>query len=905
MTIIAPTYRRFVAFAVALTMFLPVSLAQLKVTGLKVEHMVAPTTVDAEQPRLSWINETLNKRSRGCRQTAYQIVVASSMKNLRAGRYDIWDSGKRRSSESNLITYGGKALKSGADYYWRVRTWDQAGKVSAWSEASKWGMGLLSRSDWKGRWISSDQNNGGAPLLRKGFKIRGKVKQAKVFICGLGFFELYLNGKRVGDDYLVPNLSNYTKRKHLTDPSVALKLSDNFRAYRVLYMSYDVTSQLQNGENAMGVILGNGFYNPDKAIAGYYGHPCLLLQTEITYENGTKQLVVSDDSWLTKPSAIKYNGVYQGEIYDASSETSGWASVSCSEEGWKSVQTVDGPIGVLTAQTSPGDKITEVLSPVKLKKLDDGKYEVDFGKEIAGWIRFKNIQGQRGDTLRVNYVCESPQGTQQYIYKGNAEESYAPRFTWFVFSKAVISGVKNLTESQLQAEAVNTDVKLSAEFSTSNPLFNKINEIWRRSQIDNMHGCIASDCPHRERLPYTGDGQAACATVMCNFDAAAFYQKWIRDMRDAQDKDTGYEPNSAPWQPGCGGGVAWGAAMNLMPWEYYVQYGDRKMLEDCYYAMKEQIRWMLTWLQPDGTIFQKRTNVDSSEPNYWFNLGDWCPPYGLPKDDLVHTFYLWQCADFTARAAQVLRHSVEETEYRDLADRTKKAFNDKYYDAAGKTYGDFGSNIYALVMGVPADRKADVVNSLKKEIVETHGGHINTGFLATKYFFETLTKNGLDEVAYNAMNKKDFPSFGHWIEQGATTTWEQFDGQNSRNHPMFGSGLTWFYRCLAGINADEKEPGFRHIVIRPTFSQQLDSVYYAYDTPYGKVVSDISCTQKAKRIRLTIPVGSYATLYLPVSDSKAITESGKALRQAKGVSVLQNGEQTVLKLLQGTYDFVF
>ena len=302
-------------------------------------------------------------------------------------------------------------------------------------------------------------------------------------------------------------------------------------------------------------------------------------------------------------------------------------------------------------------------------------------------------------------------------------------------------------------------------------------------------------------------------------------------------------------------------------------------------------------------MFQKRTNVDATEPNYWFNLGDWCPPYGLPKDDLVHTFYLWQCADFTARAAHVLGHSVDEAEYRALADKTRKAFNDKYYDASAKTYGDFGSNIYALVMGVPSDRKDDVVKSLKKEIVETHDGHINTGFLATKYFFETLTNNGLHEVAYNAMNKKDFPSFGHWIEQGATTTWEQFDGQNSRNHPMFGSGLTWFYRSLAGINADEKEPGFRHIIVRPVFSQQLDSVYYAYDTPYGKVVSDISCNGSSKKIRLTIPVGSYATLYLPVSSKKTVLESGKPLGRTKGVQVIKRGEQTVLKLLQGTYDF--
>lgn len=900
---------RRITMATAVLLMASSSLwAQLKVTNLRVEYMENPTVVDAVNPRFSWVNEARDSKLRGCRQTAYQIGVASSLKNLKAGRYDVWNPGKKSSDESSLVAYAGKALKSGTDYYWRVRTWDQKGKASAWSEPAHWGMGLLARSDWKAQWIDSQQDDGGAPLLRKGFDVSGKVKQAKVFICGLGFFELYLNGKRIGDDYLVPNLSNYTKREYLGDPKKAkttLIMPDNARTYRALYMSYDVTEQMQEGKNAVGVILGNGFYQSDKTIAGTFGHPCLLLQMEIVYENGTKQTVVSDGSWLTKPSAIKYNGIYQGEVYNANAETLNWASASCNENGWKPVRTVDGPIGELTAQTSPGDKITEVLSPISLKKLSEGKYEVDFGKEIAGWIRFKNVQGNQGDTLHVNYVCESPQGTQHYIYKGVGEENYAPRFTWFVFSKAIITGVKNLTEANLQAEAVNTDVKLSSEFYTSNPLFNKINEIWQRSQLDNMHGCIASDCPHRERLPYTGDGQAACATVMCNFDAAAFYQKWIRDMRDAQDKDDGYVPNSAPWQPGCGGGVAWGAAMSLMPWEYYVQYGDKKMLQDCFFAMKEQVRWMLTWLQPDGTMFQKRANVGSSEPNYWFNLGDWCPPYGLPKDDLVHTFYLWQCSDFTARAAAALGNTAEEKEYRAIADRTKEAFHKKYYDASAKTYGDFGSNVYALVMGVPADRKSDVVNSLKKEIAETHDGHMNTGFLATKFFFETLTANGLHEVAYNAMNKKDFPSFGYWIEQGATTTWEEFDGKNSHNHPMFGSGLTWFYRCLAGVNADEKEPGFRHIIFRPTLSQNLEKVHYSYQTPYGKVVSDISCQGSAKQMKVTVPVGSYATLYLPVSDAASVSESGKPLGKAEGVETGQKDGQVVLKLQQGSYDFAF
>jgi alpha-L-rhamnosidase len=393
---------------------------------------------------------------------------------------------------------------------------------------------------------------------------------------------------------------------------------------------------------------------------------------------------------------------------------------------------------------------------------------------------------------------------------------------------------------------------------------------------------------------------------MLNFDAASFYQKWIRDVRDTQNKETGYVPNSAPWQPGCGGGVPWGAAMNVMPWEYYLQYGDKKLLQDSYFAMKEQVRYMLTWLTPDGIMFQKKTNVNSTTPNYWFNLGDWCPPYGLPKDELVHTFYLWLCSDYTAKAAKALGNKADETYYETLAEKVRQAFNKHFYDNEAKTYGDFGSNIFALKMGVPEEKKNDVIASLKKEIMETHQGHINTGFLGTKYFFEVLTDNGLNDVAYTAMNKTDFPSYGHWIAQGATTTWEQWDGGNSHNHPMFGSGLTWFYRRLAGVNVDENEPGYRHIIFRPEPVAQLDSVDYSLQTPYGKVASEVLQHQGQTQINVTIPVGSYATLYLPTKKIATITESGTTLAKAKCVKLIGNKNgKTCVQLQQGSFHFSF
>ena len=876
----------------------------MSVEELRVEHMENPAVVDATHPRLSWINVPKSQKARGIKQTAYRIVVASSMENLKQGTYDLWDSGKQLSEESDLIPYQGKTLPSAQDCYWKVQTWDQDGKPTAWSKPSYWGMGLMNEDEWQAQWIAPLLGGPGAPLLRKHFDSKGQIKQAKVFVCGLGYFELYVNGERIGDDYLVPNMTDYTKRFDLEKGPIAI--SGNMSRHRVMYLAYDITKQIQEGRNALGVILGNGFYDAVNLNipCSKFGDECLRLQLQLTYADGTTQTVISDNTWETKPSAITLNGVHAGEIYNANLETPLWATTEDNSQGWQRVKCIEGPTGMMTAHTAPTDKIVESLKPISLHQREDGAWVVDFGKEISGWLHLHDLKGEKGDTVKVDYISESVQGNMRYVMNGSGSEEYAPRFTWFAFSKAVISGVKELSMKNLTADVVNTHVEKTADFHTTDTLFNRINEIWQRSQLDNMHGGIASDCPHRERLPYTGDGEAACATVMHNFDAAAFYQKWIRDIHDAQNKETGYVPNSAPWEPTAGGGVGWGAAMNTMPWEYYVQYGDRKILEDNFEAMKKQVNYMTTWVRADGTMYQQLPGVGQSEPNYWLCLGDWVPPYAVPSEELVHTFFLWLCSDYTARAAAVLNQKADEQTYRALANRTRDAFHKKYYNAETGSYGDNGCNIYALVMGGMPDReRARVVEALKHEISVTHDGHINTGFLATKFFFETLTDNGLHDVAVGAMRKEDFPSYGYWIKQGATTTWEQWDCQNSHNHPMFGGGLTWFYRRLAGICTDPSEPGYKHIILRPYPVQDLENVHYSYQTRYGTVSSDLTQDAEGHTLKVTIPVGSHATLYLPTT-SGDITESQKPVNEAEGVTVKGTEEgRTVVTLVQGTYTF--
>jgi len=907
--------------------------SNIKPVQLTCEYMVNPSVVDVFSPRLSWINEPVSSKVRGEYQQAYRICVASSKDRLLKGEADIWDSGKMSSPDAYLIPYAGSKLQSGKDYWWRVMVWDSNDVPSGWSAPAHWGMGLLSPDEWKAKWIGAPwqgeeprrviSSYSGrtlranarnytqypyfpAPLFRKSFDVKDNVASAKVFVTGLGFFEFYMNGKKVGDDCLVPNLTNYSNRDDVAFDQLLISIDNNFRGHRVMYHAYDITDMLRKQQNVAGAVIGDGFYDcTNLRWVAPFGSPRFLCQIEITYKDGTKDVICSDETWKVKGSAIVMNGIYDGEIYDANLETDGWATVACDDSGWKTAVLRQPPTGELNAHTAPTDRVVEILKPVSLTKNENGAYEVDFGVEISGWIRFKDIQGKKGDTLDVKYICESPLGVQKYVFKGSGKESYAPRFTWYVFSKAVISGIDHLTADMLTAEAVNTDVKISAEFRTSNPLFDRINTIWQRSQLDNMHGGIASDCPHRERAPYTGDGQVASVTVMHNFNAAAFYQKWIRDMRDAQNIETGYVPNGAPWFPGCGGGVPWGSAMNIMPWEFYLHYGDKKMLEDSYFAMKEYVRYMLTWRTEDGTMLQQRKNVNSNEANYWMNLGDWSPAFDIPLEELVHTFYLWRCADFAAKAAKALNRYDEQPYLANIANDAKDSFHKKFYDAENKTYGDYGSNIFALVMGVPQERYDDVLKTLYSEITEKYNGHLNTGIYGTQFFFETLAAHGMNDLACEAMNKRTFPGYGHWIEQGATVTWEFWNGNSSHNHPMFGGGLNWFYRTLAGVNTDENEPGYKHIIIKPDLPEKLDYAFYSNMTPYGKVVSEVKRVGDNRlEMNVTIPVGSHATVYIPVSGNSAVTENGKSIETAPGIEKTgaENGRLTV-QAAQGSYRF--
>ena len=826
--------------------------------------------IDFQNPRLSWVNDNV-KQTRGVAQSAYQIRVALSDADFST---PVWDSGKVLSDNSAFIVYEGAPLQSRTTYYWQVKVWDEQGNESAWSQPASWHVGMLSADEWKGKWIGAPwqgvesydvMSSSGetqyriednskralpAPLLRKAFSLNKPVKQARFYGTGLGYFELYINGKRIGEDYLSPNQTNYDVRPKLNTRNIVVE--DPFEEYLVMYLTHDLTDIITQGENVFGVILGNGFYDMIEHWPPMgYGTPRFMGQLEITYEDGTQDIIASDESWKIERSAIVSDQIFLGEHYDARLEHDGWSSAGYDDSTWASVALKPAPCGKLIPQNGPADRIVERYAPTSLVKQENGSFRVKFPVEVSGWVALKNIQANEGQKIEIKYISESGNGANTYIAKGTGNETYHARFTWFVFSEVEIFGLDNLTSEQVEAHLVCSDVKEAGTFRTSNELFNQINQIWQQSQLDNMHGAIASDCPHRERSPYTGDGQIACATVMYNYNAQTFYNKWIRDIRGAQIAD-GYVPNSAPWQPGCGGGIGWGAAMEIMPWEFYRHYGDVRILEENFNAMKRHVRWMLKWVNPETGVML------SQDPQTWKNLGDWLPPRELPRAELVHTLLLWNSADIVVKVAEVLGQDGDE--FKTIRDKAYQAFHRAFYDETTGSYGKHGSNVLALQMGVPSERKDRVVAALRANIAEVND-HLDTGIIGTRYLFEVLCDNGLVDLAYKLMDQRDFPSFGWWIEQGATTTWENWDGRDSRNHPMFGGGLGWYYRDLAGLRC--KEPGFKTFDIRPVIPQGLEWVEYTHNTTYGKIA--IKWEKKAGKFKLdcTVPVGAKATVWIP------------------------------------------
>jgi len=847
--------------------------------NLKCEYIKNPIGIDKDHPRFSW---QLRWKERGQIQTAYRIIVSSDMEKAQEGIGDVWDTGVVKSGRMTNVRYFGKPLQSGKRYYWRVMSWDRYGNKSAFSNIAFFEMGLLKEDDWKGFWIGSHEKNK-SPLFRKTFHPQKPIKRARAYICGLGYYEFYINGKKVGDHVLSPAWTDYDDReiKDLLYPF------DDQTTKRVPYLTYDITEYIFEKENALGVMLGNGWYNQrERNVEGklWYGYPKFILQVNIKYEDGTQDSIVSDDSWVTCAGPIIFNNIYYGEVYDANLEVDKWNEIGCKYEGWKKAEIVKAPSGRMVSQVSPPDRVIASIKPVKVTNPKRGVYVFDMGQNFSGWIRL-TVTGPKGTRVTMRFAEEagsdgmldfdSAGGTQQiqkdvYILKGEEVEVYEPRFTWHGFRYVEITGYPGEPKPEdVLGRVVNSDVEIVGQFECSNPMINQIQKNYVWTQLSNLHGGVPGDCPHRERLGYTGDGHVTAEACMLNFDMATFYTKWLDDISDAQNKKTGFVPHTAPFYGG-GGGPAWGCAYIIIAWYMYLYYEDTEVLKDHYDGMKMWIEYLTS--RTDGDYI-----VHREEPGSWF-LGDWCTPdeISLPPE-LVSTYYYYIVADIMARVADILNHDHDAEYFRKLCQRISEAFNVQFFDEANMKYsiGRQGANVFPLAADiVPDEYKLDLLDSLIKDII-CRGYRFDTGIFATPLTIKVLTDHGREDIAYKMLTNCTYPGYGYMIAKGATTLWENWNGQASHNHPMFGSVSAWFYKTLAGINIDCRYPGFERIVFKPCFLEELDWAKASMNTIRGKVFIGWKRVGNDLKVILEIPVNCSARLYLPEScaTNKAIYES--------------------------------
>ncbi len=878
---------------------LPAAANGVTVGQLRCEHLDNPLGIDTPQPRLSWV---LESRQRAQVQTAYQILVASSEALLKADKGDLWDTGKVASDQTLHVVYAGKVLAPCQRCYWKVRAWDSDGATSSYSGPAHWEMGLLSPQDWHAQWIASttDTNSLPAPLLRRAFTLEGKIKRARAYICGLGYYELHINGKRIGDHLLDPGYTRYDKR--------------------ALYVTYDVTGALRRGGNAVGVILGNGWYNVQtRAVwdfhkAPWRAAPKLLMQLRVEYADGRKETIGTDSRWLTSTGPITFNSIYGGETYDARAEKPGWDTPDYDDDNWSKAEVVSGPGGRLTAQMMPPIKADKSIKPVKLTEPKPGVLVFDMGQNFSGFaeLRLRAPAGTRvvmkyGERLAKDGTLDRADiqqhvvrvdtnqqfQTDTYIAKGAGLETWHCRFTYHGFQYVEVTGFPGkATLDNLRGVFIRSAIPVAGAFECSNPLLNKIWQAGRWAYLSNLQG-IPTDCPHREKNGWTGDAHIAAEQGLLNYAPAAVYAKWINDLGDEQ-RPTGELPGIVPtsgWGYIWGNGPAWDSAFLLIPFYLYQYCGDTRVLCDHYDGMKRYVDYLATKAK-DGIVD--------------IGLNDWAPFKTKTPADITSTAYYYRDVQIVAFTADLMGNATDANKYGQLAASIKEAFNRKFYHPDTALYGNGSQTSLscALYQGLvePKD-KARVLNNLVAA-VEKSDNHMDTGILGAKYLLNALLENGRADVAYRLASQKDLPSWGWWIEQGATTLWEQWNGSESRNHIMFGDISAWFYKALAGINLDPAAPAFKRIIIRPNPVGDLTSAEASYDSVRGRIASDWMIKDGHFNLTVTVPANTTATVALPTGSMASVLESGRPAIKAEGVKGFRvEAGCAVFDVGSGTYHF--
>ncbi len=908
-----------IKFLIALLSIGLFSNAQINVINLRCEMLNNPLGIDATQPRFSW---QLQSTLRNVQQQSYQIIVSSTEQRLNKNDGDVWNSGVINDSKSLLIAYKGKHLSSGKKYYWKVNVTTNKGPITD-NGTAFFSTGLLNNSDWKAKWIGYDKASAwdsitqwsrlSARYLRKEFQNQSAVKRATAYISGLGLYELFINGNKIGDQVLSPNPTDYRKS--------------------FFYNTHDVTAEIKKGNNAIATVLGNGRFftmrqNYKTQKHNTFGYPKLLFQLEIEYTDGTTKTIVSDESWkLNVDGPIRTNNEYDGEEYDANKEFAEWTTAGFNDSRWMKPQLVQAPAGKLIAQMAEPMKVMQTIKPVSIKEIGTGKYILDMGQNFAGWIKLQNIKGKKGQPITLRFAeslkangelftanLRDAKVTDIYTLKGTGIETWEPSFVYHGFRYVEVTGFPTVpTLNNFEGKLVYDDLETTGTLQTSNSTINAIykNAWWG---IASNYKGMPVDCPQRnERQPWLGDRVIGAQGESYVFDNAKLYAKWMDDIQQSQTAE-GAIPDVAPafWNY-YSDDVTWPAAFITISNNLYNQFGDIKPIEKNYTSMKKWINYMR-----DKYLVNDIMTKDK--------YGDWCvPPENLQlihaKDSsrltdgkLIATAYYFKLLSYMQRFAKLTSNDADIREYSDLADRMRNAFQKKYYNAATHNYSNntITANLLPLYFGICPDSLREVVfeNIYHKIHVESKD-HISTGLIGTQYLFRGLTEYGQSDLAFKLASNTTYPSYGYMIANGATTIWELWNGNtadpnmNSQNHVMMlGDLLTWYYENLAGIRTDKTDVGFKKIIMKPTLPAELNFVNAYYKSYYGAIKSSWKKDNTVFEWIIAIPANTSATVYIPAKSVNDITEAGKSIDNSGEIKFIKwEKGVAVLQIVSGEYKF--
>ena len=836
--------------------------AVCKPVGLLCDYLESPLGIDNPTPRLSW---QLGDERQGARQTAWRIVVGTDSLEVAGDKGNAWDTGRQETGRMP-VAYAGQPLRPFTKYYWKVCAWDKD-RVPCASDVASFETGMMDMANWQGAWISDGRPTDykPAPYFRKTFNAGKDIRQARAYIAVAGLYELYINGQRTGDHRLDPLYTRFDRRN--------------------LYLTHDVTALLRQGQNAIGVVLGNGWYNHQSMAvwdfhrAPWRNRPAFCMDLHITYTDGTTEVIRTDHDWKTASGPLVFNSIYTAEHYDARLEQEDWAMPGFDDSKWQGASYRPVPSQNVTAQQARPIRAVDTLAVKDWKQLDDTTYVFDFGQNMSGVTRIR-VKGEEGTVVRLKHgerlydngrvnlsnidvyhrpVDRSdPFQTDILILDGKKENEFAARFNYKGFRYVEVTSDRPITldGNSIEAYFVHSDVPQAGYISSSNPIIEKLWQATNHAYLSNLMG-YPTDCPQREKNGWTGDGHFAIETALYNYDGITVYEKWLADHRDEQQPN-GVLPDIIPtggWGYGTDNGLDWTSTIAIIPWNLYLFYGDAKPLADCYDNIKRYVDYV-DRNSPDGLTSWGR--------------GDWVPVKSRSNKELTSSVYFYVDATILAKAARLFGHEDDYQHYSALAGKIKDAINAKYLNRETGTYasGTQTELSVPLMWGVvPDGLKRKVARNLAAKVEEADY-HLDVGVLGAKAILNALSENGEAETAYRLAVQDTYPSWGHWVANGATTLLENWDLKATRdisdNHMMFGEIGGWFFKGLGGIFPDEEWPGFRHIVLRPNFPAGLDRFEARHRSPYGEIRS--AWERKGKRTvvyEVTVPPGCTATFHVP------------------------------------------